>query len=230
MFTQTRFFNNTDLPQNVGLSCLASIHYPPARSYSHVPLETCDVVLPAGGMWIDGMDYSRLAPRPGDHRDNLAWDDGPFHITQHSGDSIDAFYANAQVEKAWDDNDADTHGRWTNLTIKPLFVAPKATLTQYGMIVNGADSEVEAVLANWDSEKQSLPKRFAEADSAADQLSSNPAGETYRFSQERMAATLEIQLPSGNTGGRLVVQSFKSTRLIQKSRKNGYLKKPFRSR
>jgi hypothetical protein len=74
VFCRIKFVNNTDLSQELSLDLLAYIQYPPAKTYSQIPVKAYQAKMPQSGKWIDGMDYDDLAPRSKDPRDNLVWD------------------------------------------------------------------------------------------------------------------------------------------------------------
>lgn len=62
--------NNTDLEQSLTLHLMASLHFPPVRTYSEENLEPGTVSLPPGVAWTPALDYADLRfarPRPQDH-------------------------------------------------------------------------------------------------------------------------------------------------------------------
>jgi hypothetical protein len=67
--------NHTDLPQSLSLHFAASMHFPTIAPYQpHTPLLKARAVLPEHGIWVDGLDYTKLTfatPRPDD---NLVYD------------------------------------------------------------------------------------------------------------------------------------------------------------
>lgn len=336
VFVEARFVNNTDLPQNVSLHYMASIHFPPAKTYSDEPLEMVSVILPPGALWVDALDYADLAPRPEDHRDDLVWDghlrgeafrkrnglvdgqglelgpwkndrvvyrpegvsltdtlmvmryhtygktvdlqvDGvPLHleatndyavvslalpqadeveiicisgslvidgfalvgagdedavsfeprslncvpemihqdntlrlkyddisayygiawdsdaacVRQYKGDDLEVGYTHNAKNYQDDVLEGSGKGHYSNVCIRPLFLEPQSQRALYGMVTCGSDAEVAEAFAAWSSEKDGLPAQFAEGEGRVAGMPANPAGERYRFSQERMAATM----------------------------------------
>ena len=66
--------NATDAAQSLALHWLASLHFPSEGGRGNPPLQPARVVLPAGGVWIDGLDYEALALGHQAHRANLSYD------------------------------------------------------------------------------------------------------------------------------------------------------------
>lgn len=54
------FVNNTDQPQNLMFHLVASMHFPPVRTYSDEPLAVVRAVLPVDAIWVDALDYREL--------------------------------------------------------------------------------------------------------------------------------------------------------------------------
>ena len=67
---RSELVNNTSVPQNLALHCLASFHFPTAiHDKTFAPLIPYRPVLPAGAIWMDGMDYTEMSlarPEPTD--------------------------------------------------------------------------------------------------------------------------------------------------------------------
>lgn len=64
-----KLVNRTEKEQNLVLHWMASLHLPQVRSHGKV-LQTVQVELPEGAVWIDALDYEDLVfatPRPTDH-------------------------------------------------------------------------------------------------------------------------------------------------------------------
>jgi len=94
---------------------------------------------------------------------------------------------NNHVEKEF--HDGSTRGHFTNVFFRPVNCSPKSRKVVYGVVCTGTKAEVEAELEkagkNSDGEKY-----YREARSFLPQYQVNPDGETYLFSQKRMATTL----------------------------------------
>jgi hypothetical protein len=71
---RSEFVNSTEQPQNLVLHYMASLNFPPARTYSEEPLQPSHVHLPDNALWLDALDYDDLryaTPRP---QDTLVYD------------------------------------------------------------------------------------------------------------------------------------------------------------
>ncbi|PHN06544.1 MGH1-like glycoside hydrolase domain-containing protein [Flavilitoribacter nigricans] len=67
--------NNTDAPQSIVLHLMGSIHFPSIREYQpHTPIELARVKLPAGGLWVDAVDYQNIHFTKSSPKDNLVTD------------------------------------------------------------------------------------------------------------------------------------------------------------
>ena len=66
--------NRTGIVQNLVLHLMASLHFPPLRTYSTEPLDMARVDLPEGAIWIEALDYVDLALGYEGHRANLSYD------------------------------------------------------------------------------------------------------------------------------------------------------------
>ena len=65
---------STGRAQNLVLHFMASLHFPPLRTYSTEPLDTARVQLPEGALWIEALDYDSLALGFESHRATLSYD------------------------------------------------------------------------------------------------------------------------------------------------------------
>jgi hypothetical protein len=135
------------------------------------------------------LEYDQVAPSYG-----LAWDGGPSGLREFLGDNVDSVFRQHNYNYKQNGMLAgDGKGHYTSVLLGPITVAPQGEQTCYGTIVAGATSHVERVVAAWSSESSDqaeLAARFAAATAGARLAASNPSGETFRFSQERMAATM----------------------------------------
>ncbi|MBN1873289.1 MAG: hypothetical protein JXA33_03595 [Anaerolineae bacterium] len=66
--------NHTSMLQNLALHMIASLHFPPLKPNASLPLQMCQVILPEGGVWIEGLDYSHLSLGFEPQRANLVYD------------------------------------------------------------------------------------------------------------------------------------------------------------
>ena len=84
----------------------------------------------------------------------------------------------------------DDQGHFTNVYIRPILLAPHSSTVLYGLVCHGSGDEVCQQLASWNPDPAQLETWYAQARAQKADFPSNPSGEAYRFSQERMAATL----------------------------------------
>jgi len=71
---RSEFHNSTAQPQNVVLHYMASMNFPPVKTYSDEAVRPSRFHLPPGAVWLDSLDYDELRfadPRP---QDNLVYD------------------------------------------------------------------------------------------------------------------------------------------------------------
>ncbi len=81
-------------------------------------------------------------------------------------------------------------GHYTNVFIRPIFLEAGAERVFYGLICTGSSVQVQAQLADFDPASPEWEAVHAQARARAVDLTPNPSGAAYRFSQERMAATV----------------------------------------
>ena len=83
----------------------------------------------------------------------------------------------------------DGKGHFTNIFIRPLPLPPNTTKVVYGLATVGSKAEVEGTLRQTAMDEAQLEEAYEKARSRRSQFTVSPAGEPYRFSQEKMAAT-----------------------------------------
>jgi len=66
--------NHTDAMQNLAVHWILSLHFPPLGQHHEGPLQMCQVELPAGGIWVEALDYAALVLGRDEHRANLSYD------------------------------------------------------------------------------------------------------------------------------------------------------------
>ncbi|MGC9349396.1 MAG: MGH1-like glycoside hydrolase domain-containing protein [Anaerolineae bacterium] len=81
-------------------------------------------------------------------------------------------------------------GHFTDVFQGPMFLAPGETREIQGLVCCGDPDDVRARLADFDPAGEDWDAHHAEAVTRAVDLAPNPSGARYRFSQERMAATV----------------------------------------
>jgi hypothetical protein len=120
----------------------------------------------------------------------LSWSGSPWEIRELLNDELDRFllyYVQEHVQKILHGN---SQGHFTNVFIRPIEVLPGESRRFYGIVCSGSREEVEQTLRQSSLDASTCEKLYQQARSRAVRLSNSAAGEQYRFSQERMAATL----------------------------------------
>ena len=83
----------------------------------------------------------------------------------------------------------DSGAHFLDLTVRPIAMQPRETRVLHAMVCNGSESEVRAAIDGWFALDD--PEAICrEARRGVVSFGNSPAGEKFRFSQERMAATI----------------------------------------
>jgi hypothetical protein len=120
----------------------------------------------------------------------LAWEHPDFWVRQFFNNELDILMR-YQVP----DNDSEVirgagEGHFTDLFLRPIFTPAHTVKTIYSFVCAGSLSEVTQALAGFIQQDISVHEAtYLQARQKVNPLPCLPAGETYRFSQERMAAT-----------------------------------------
>ena len=85
-------------------------------------------------------------------------------------------------------------GHYTNVLMQPIFLAPGESHISVGLVCCGTPTAVYERLTAFDPSPIPWQSTIAAARAKSTDLAPNPAGEPYRFSQERMAATLSTNV------------------------------------
>jgi hypothetical protein len=122
----------------------------------------------------------------------LAWPKHPFMVREILSDNLDIYLRymvhNHRLTTLADPDRRE--GQFTNVFIRPILLPAKSNTVLYGLICNGSQDAVRQRLAAFDPESREWDEVAGAARGRAAGLKSIPAGESYRFSQERMAATV----------------------------------------
>jgi hypothetical protein len=81
-------------------------------------------------------------------------------------------------------------GHFTNVFLKPIDIKPNSTKILYSVICSGSKSEVEKCLSDMNNSKTKFESIYETAKIHVVDLKPNPDGEKYKFSIEKMNATL----------------------------------------
>lgn len=120
----------------------------------------------------------------------LAWSGEPYVLRELYSAELDRFlrhYVHEHVQKILR---GSGEGHFSNVFIRPVEVLPGQRQVLYGLTCCGERAEVEQTLAGFDPQPQHMEALYLRARSKIARLEPAPAGDGYRFSQERMAATL----------------------------------------
>ncbi|MBN1887297.1 MAG: hypothetical protein JW850_04885 [Thermoflexales bacterium] len=121
----------------------------------------------------------------------LTWlGETPWEVRQLFNDELDRFlryYVQEHVQKILR---GPGLGHFTNVFVRPIEVPPGQSRVLYGMVCSGSLEEVTRALAALSPEPAALEAIYQRARAKTARLATTDAGERYRFSQERMAATV----------------------------------------
>ncbi len=144
-------------------------------------------------------------PRPADtlilkyeHVSNcygLAWGAQPSVVRQFLSQDLDWVLRNYVHEHVATTLVGSGDGHFTDVLMHPIAMEPHTEQVIYGLICTGSPEEVSQRLAAFDPASPAWEPLFEQArQQASDLLAAKPSGETYRFSQERMAATVATNI------------------------------------
>ena len=120
----------------------------------------------------------------------LTWLGEPYVVREYYNDELDRFmryYVQEHVQKVLR---GPGQGHFTNVFIRPVEVLPGESRVLYGLTCSGTLEEVTRTLGGFSNDPATLDLAYQQARANAVRLEPAPAGDGYRFSQERMAATL----------------------------------------
>jgi hypothetical protein len=120
----------------------------------------------------------------------LAWGGKHSEVRQFFSSEIDRslpYYVTDHVKK---EITTDGAGHFTNIFIRPVILPPRSTLVIYGLVCQGEEAGVRDLLQYFNPADPELKNAYQSAREKVVSFVSNPAGQTYQFSLERMAATL----------------------------------------
>jgi hypothetical protein len=120
----------------------------------------------------------------------LAWTGEPWVLREFYNDELDRFMRYYVQEHAQNVLHGTGQGHFTNVFIRPIEVPPGESRVLYGLICSGTQGGVTQTLGEFSGEDSVLGPAYQHARAITVRLEPTPAGDGYRFSQERMAATL----------------------------------------
>ncbi|MCB0029351.1 MAG: hypothetical protein KDE28_15655, partial [Anaerolineales bacterium] len=144
-------------------------------------------------------------PRPTDtlilkyeHLDNcygLAWGGQPSVVRQFLSQELDGVMRNYVHEHVATTLTGAGDGHFTDVLMHPIAMQPHTEQSYYGLVCTGSQAEVYQQLTLFDPAAPEWEPLFEQArQKATDHLVCKPSGNSYRFSQERMAATVATNI------------------------------------
>ncbi|MCC6454019.1 MAG: hypothetical protein IT328_03675 [Caldilineaceae bacterium] len=124
----------------------------------------------------------------------LAWGMQPSLVREVYAESLDEILRLKVHEHVATTFQGEGKGHYTNILMQPIFLPPGESHTTVGLVCSGSQEAVYARLAAFDPSPDAWHATVAQARSRVVNLTPNPAGEPYRSSQERMAATLSTNV------------------------------------
>ena len=120
----------------------------------------------------------------------LAWGGAHSEVREFLSSELDRTLRYFVIEHVAKVMKSDGRGHFTNIFIRPVVLEPHSRVVLYGLVSQGAEADVRQMLATFDPNAAELETVYQQARQGVVQFLTNPSGEQYRFSQERMAATL----------------------------------------
>ncbi|MFZ1400904.1 MAG: trehalase family glycosidase, partial [Candidatus Promineifilaceae bacterium] len=120
----------------------------------------------------------------------LAWDHPDFWVRQLFNDELDTLLRFLVPNNYSERVDGPGDGHFTDVFLRPISLPAGSETAVYSLICAGTESEVSAMLANFAQQPTDTHLAIYRAGrETAVSPPTLPAGEKYRFSQQRMAAT-----------------------------------------
>ncbi|MCB0133210.1 MAG: hypothetical protein KDD78_20245, partial [Caldilineaceae bacterium] len=120
----------------------------------------------------------------------LAWNVEPAIVREFHGDDLETLSRRMVHEHVATEIRDKGDGHFTNVFMRPIFLLPRSEHVMTGLVCTGDEAAVRSRLAAFDPDAAEWAHVHADARKRVVDMASNPAGEAYRASQERMAATV----------------------------------------
>ncbi|MDP3445752.1 MAG: hypothetical protein Q8T08_23065, partial [Ignavibacteria bacterium] len=120
----------------------------------------------------------------------LLWDYDMFEIRQWYNQDLSSYFKQMVNEHVRMIFNGEGDGHFTNVFLKPIDIKPNSTKILYSVICSGTKSEVEKCLSDMNNSKTKFESIYETAKNHVVDLKPNPDGEKYKFSIEKMNATL----------------------------------------
>jgi hypothetical protein len=124
----------------------------------------------------------------------LLWQYDLFEIRQWNGRDLGDYFkqeANEHVLKVFN---GEGKGHYTNVFLKPIILTPKSSKILYGVICSGSKDEVTKYLKEMNEQQDKYEGYYNSAKAMVKHATVNKDGEKYKFSIERMDATLSCNV------------------------------------
>lgn len=118
----------------------------------------------------------------------IAWSYGSFEVREILNSELDCFFRHYVHDHVTPVLRGDGNGHFTNVFLRPVSMAPESRRTIWGIVTTGTEDEVTADLRHAGGELAEKERHHQSRRKTAATIELVPAGEPYRFSQERMAA------------------------------------------
>lgn len=141
---------------------------------------------------IDGPNTNSIILKYGDTSCyyGIAWDYSNSWIRQLFNNELDSFMRQIVPDHMSAIKHGPGEGHYTDIFLRPINLPPKSTSDIYAMVCSGDKDEVVAQLDSFSLQtKKEYHRIFEETQNTAISFQSTSKGETFHFSQERMAAT-----------------------------------------
>ncbi len=119
----------------------------------------------------------------------LAWNYDDFQVREILNDELDRFLRLKVHEHVQLVLRGPGEGHFTNVFMRPIPLAPHSSKVIYGLVCSGSRETVKQELARFPREETPLEAAYQQARQSVVEMAGNESGQTYQFSQSRMAAT-----------------------------------------
>jgi hypothetical protein len=124
----------------------------------------------------------------------VAWEYDSYEIRQFHSDELDTLLRHNTHHHTKNEYFGNRKGHYTNIFMRPIVLQPRSKTVLYGFVCSGGPERIAESLAAFGADPAWREKAYGAARSRVPELAANPEGETYRFSQQRMAAILTTNI------------------------------------
>lgn len=152
-------------------------------AFENVPVNVTPTISPGPVPQSRLLKYADLP-----HHYGIAWRFEPFQVREILNSELDRFLRFHSQNHLQDVLRGDGKGHFANAYLRPVTLPAASSRVVYGIAAAGSAAEVEEELRRMTASEADLEGIYTTARSRVVKVSCVPAGEPYRFSQERMAA------------------------------------------